>query len=115
MSNQFQDYEISDSTIHHLRTCGMTQMMPIQYKSFDHIYNGLNVIGKDKTGSGKTLAYTLPIMERKRKNGHSLNGSAKKPWAIIITPTRELATQIEAEIKRICVQPREFQTICIYG
>lgn len=42
------------------------EFFPIQYNTFDFIYNGKDIIARDRTGSGKTIAFTLPVIERFR-------------------------------------------------
>jgi ATP-dependent RNA helicase DDX21 len=46
---------------------GVKSLFPIQYQTYDLIFNGKDVKAKDKTGSGKTLAFSLPIIEKFRK------------------------------------------------
>jgi superfamily II DNA/RNA helicase len=46
---------------------GIKKFFPVQYETFEFIYQGLDVIARDRTGSGKTIAFALPIIERFRK------------------------------------------------
>ena len=46
---------------------GIQRFFPVQYETFDDIYAGNDVIARDRTGSGKTIAFSLPIIERFRK------------------------------------------------
>ena len=72
-------------------------MFKIQAACFKPIYEGYDIIARDRTGSGKTLAFTLPLLERYREK---LQGRfpQKTPLILIILPTRELAMQVFAEI-----------------
>lgn len=63
-------------------------MTPIQNATFNHIFNGKNVIARDKTGSGKTFAFAIPIIE-KLKSMKKLSKN-KNPVLLVLTPTREL-------------------------
>jgi len=45
---------------------GIKTLLPIQYETFEFIYNGLDVVAKDRTGSGKTIAFSLPTILRLR-------------------------------------------------
>ena len=66
-------------------------LFPIQYKTFNYIYEGHDLIGRDRTGSGKTLAYALPIIERYRAEKYfEKKTRARKPIVLVIVPTREL-------------------------
>nr|CAD7577548.1 unnamed protein product [Timema californicum] len=66
---------------------GVTKPTPIQVNCIPHILNGENCIGGAKTGSGKTLAFALPILQRLCEDPYGI-------FALILTPTRELAFQI---------------------
>ena len=46
---------------------GITKLFPIQSASYELVYKGDDLIGKDRTGSGKTLSYALPLTEKFRK------------------------------------------------
>ena len=61
---KIEHYLKSNVFIKQLKAKGIFQLFPIQYQTFHSIYNGKDIIGKDRTGSGKTLAFTLPILEK---------------------------------------------------
>ncbi len=76
---------------------------PIQGEALPNIMSGRDFIGIAKTGSGKTLAYLLPMFRhilanvglmKRSKTSNSVRHSASQPLALILTPTRELATQV---------------------
>lgn len=67
---------------------GVKNLFPVQYKTFNDIYDRKDMIVRDVTGSGKTLGFSLPIVEYLRKN-KLLN--TDKTQTIILAPTRELA------------------------
>ena len=64
----------------------------IQAKTFSHIMAGKDVVGQARTGTGKTLGFALPLIELLKKNPSKLRG--RKPRAIVMLPTRELAIQV---------------------
>ena len=64
----------------------MKALFPIQYHTYSLIYAGKDIKAKDKTGSGKTLAFSLPIIERFRKERVFKEG--KLPKYLIMLPTR---------------------------
>jgi len=75
---------------------GKTNAFPIQEDTLPDTLAGRDVLGRGKTGSGKTLAFSLPMVARLGRSG----GRARPghPRALVLAPTRELATQIEAVI-----------------
>ncbi|KAI9295092.1 P-loop containing nucleoside triphosphate hydrolase protein [Neoconidiobolus thromboides FSU 785] len=85
---------------------------PIQAQAIPAIMSGRDVIGVAKTGSGKTLAFLLPMFRHIRDQRPLRNGDG--PIAIIMTPTRELATQIHRECKPF-LKASNLKAICAYG
>ena len=69
-----------------LESKGIKALFSIQYRTFEKILAGRDVKAKDKTGSGKTLAFSLPIIERFRKEQVFCHG--KDPKFLIMLPTR---------------------------
>lgn len=72
-----------------LSGCGYTTPTPIQAQSIPDILNGKDLVASAQTGTGKTAAFVLPALHRL-----SMTGSTKKTRILILTPTRELASQI---------------------
>ena len=68
---------------------------------------GRDVLAKSPTGSGKTLAFALPLVER-------LDASEKRPSALVLVPTRELAAQVAAELGTIA-PARDLRVAAVYG
>ncbi|HWZ58117.1 MAG TPA: DEAD/DEAH box helicase [Gemmatimonadaceae bacterium] len=71
-----------------VRDVGYTQPTPIQREAIPLALRGRDLIGLAQTGTGKTAAFTLPIIDR-------LLGGPQRTRALILTPTRELAAQVE--------------------
>lgn len=88
----FSDLGIAKSILDILAKLDFTKPTPIQIKAIPPALNGQDLIGIAQTGTGKTLAFGIPILERLGKT---------KKQAIIIAPTRELASQVEENIKEI--------------
>ncbi|KAG2211579.1 hypothetical protein INT47_008675 [Mucor saturninus] len=84
----------------------------IQAQAIPAIMNGRDVIGVAKTGSGKTIAFLLPMF-RHIKDQRPLE-TGEGPIAIIMTPTRELATQIHKECKPF-LKILNLRAVCAYG
>ena len=71
---------------------GITAPFPIQALTIADALAGRDVCGKAKTGSGKTLAFGLPILQTVEK------AEPSRPRALVLVPTRELATQVAEEL-----------------
>jgi len=100
---------LSQSVIDILSSKGITHFTPVQGEAFDPIVARRDVIGRSRTGTGKTLAFGLPSMTRmveytrdsgkRESNGRMAKG--RKPSMIILCPTRELARQVQDELKQV--------------
>lgn len=90
----FKKLGISSKITEKLRRKGIVEATEIQEQSIPEILKGKDFIGKAKTGTGKTFAFILPIIQNIDKDNDNVQ-------AIIITPTRELASQISREVKDI--------------
>lgn len=102
--------EIMDLITNHLQFVALT---PIQSQAIPAIMSGRDVIGISKTGSGKTVAFLLPLI-RQLKAQPPLKGGETGPIGLILTPTRELAVQIQEEVSKF-VQGSGIQSICCVG
>ena len=67
---------------------------PIQARVLPEALAGRDVLAKSPTGSGKTLSFAIPILER-------LEPGERKPAALVLVPTRELATQVAGEFQAL--------------
>ena len=72
---------------------GITTPTPIQAATLPDSLAGRDVLGRGRTGSGKTIAFVLPLLSRLAASGK--RPQPRRPRALILAPTRELATQIE--------------------
>lgn len=84
---------------------GYINLMPIQEKTIPAILEGKDIIGIANTGTGKTAAFLIPIIENIIKNPDY--------HALIITPTRELALQIQGEFRQFTRHISAYSTFCI--
>lgn len=105
--------EIGSKTVGKLQGLGINYLFPIQEQCFRPIFDGKDVIGRDLTGSGKTLAFSIPLVEKFRKEGLFEGRSSLK--AIILAPTRELALQVSKVLKCLRHHGDEFKVITVYG
>jgi ATP-independent RNA helicase DbpA len=77
-----------------LAELGFERPTEIQAKALPVLLQGRDLIGQSKTGSGKTLAFSLPILQK-------IDLSLRRPQALVLCPTRELAVQVAREIRRV--------------
>lgn len=99
----FRDLRLDPRIIRSIEHLGFTQPTPIQQEAVPAVMVGKDLIVSSKTGSGKTLAYLLPMMQRLLK---SKPLSQKDPRAVILAPTRELASQIYAQLRLFVANTR---------
>ena len=90
----FPELGVSAPVSEALARRGITEPFEIQSKVMRDALSGRDVLAKSRTGSGKTLAFAIPIVERTTRK-------SRKPLALILVPTRELAVQVTEETKEI--------------
>ncbi len=94
---------------------GYTEPTPIQQKGIPVVLAGEDVMAAAQTGTGKTAAFMLPIIERLQPQASTSVSPARHPVrALVLTPTRELALQVE-ESARTYSQHLALRTACVYG
>ncbi|UYQ63081.1 DEAD/DEAH box helicase [Streptomyces peucetius] len=86
----FGDLGLPEGVVRKLAQNGVTTPFPIQAATIPDALAGKDILGRGRTGSGKTLSFGLPTLAT-LAGGHT---EKKKPRAIILTPTRELAMQV---------------------
>lgn len=103
----FTSLGINERLVNILKVNGITEPMPVQEKSIPELLDGKDIIAQAQTGTGKTLAFLLPIMQK-------INPDVDFTQAMIITPTRELAIQITAIVKKL-IEGTELKMLAVYG
>jgi ATP-dependent RNA helicase DeaD len=93
MKSNFTKLGVSEELAEALAQQGYTEPTPIQKEAIPVVMAGQDVIAQAQTGTGKTLAFVLPILE-------NFDPVKSYTQALIITPTRELALQITAEVQK---------------
>jgi len=91
-----------------LREAGFAEPRAIQEKTIPAGMEGRDVLGLAQTGTGKTAAFALPILDQRIRN------QSKGPSALILAPTRELANQIDAEIRTLA-KFTSIRTVTVFG
>lgn len=88
---------------------GYETATPVQAGVIPRAIQGIDVLGQARTGTGKTAAFAIPILERMDKPRKS-----KRPRALALVPTRELAVQVRDEVDRLS-HGRKLKTVAVYG
>lgn len=108
MSNkQFKDLALKEEILKAIDDMGFENPSEIQEKAIPFLLEGHDVIGQAQTGTGKTLAFGIPVLN----NLESVKGEIK---SIILTPTRELAIQVNNELTRVSKYTK-FKLLPVYG
>jgi superfamily II DNA/RNA helicase len=105
--NTFADFRLCGELTNNLKKRNFSTPAPIQDQAIEHILDGRDVIGIANTGTGKTAAFLLPLIDK------VYNDKSQK--VLIITPTRELALQIENELRLFSWGMKIFFASCVGG
>lgn len=109
---QFTDLNLIEPLLRAISAQGYTHPTPIQEQAIPHVLNGRDMIGCAQTGTGKTAAFALPILQRLAQTPPPRGG--RRVRALVLSPTRELATQI-AENFTIYGRHTGLKTLVVYG
>ena len=104
----FSELELHPTLLANLRAQGYVTPTPIQTEAIPAALAGRNLVGLAQTGTGKTAAFVLPILQ------HLLDGRRGPIRALIVTPTRELADQVNAAVQ-VLGQGTGLRSAAIYG
>lgn len=107
IKHKFSDFNISEILKDNIAARRYETPTPIQDQVIPHILEGKDVVGIANTGTGKTAAFLIPLIDKVIKN--------RENRVLIIAPTRELATQIDKELKSFSNNLNIHSVICIGG
>ena len=108
-TNPFAALGVPADVVAALDAQGITSPFPIQELTIRDGLAGRDVCGQAKTGSGKTLAFGIPLVSRL-----SHRAAPRKPLALVLVPTRELAAQVEREMVWLA-KPGGYSVVSVYG
>ena len=108
----FTELGVPASLTKALAALGITTPFPIQAASLPDSLAGKDVLGRGRTGSGKTYAFALPLLARLAASNKPRRPG--RPRALILAPTRELATQIDAALAPLAAALR-LRTLVVFG
>ncbi len=104
----FDRFELDSILTRGLEAAGFREPRPIQVETIPACLEGQDVMGLAQTGTGKTAAFALPILQR------LIEEPGAGPLVLVLAPTRELAIQIDAEI-RLLAKYTKIETVTIFG
>ena len=103
----FNDFGLDAHLAAAIADMGLVTPSPIQDQVIPLILEGNDVVGLAQTGTGKTAAFLVPVIHKTLKE--------RGRQTLILTPTRELAIQIEQEFRRLTPRMNLFSTVCVGG
>lgn len=107
-TTDFSSLDLAPELLQVVQELGYEEMTPIQAASIPLILDGKDIIGQSKTGSGKTAAFALPIL-------NTLDLENRNIQALILCPTRELATQVVGEFRKLGRRYEGLQILSLTG
>lgn len=111
----FDDLGLSPEILRAVREEGYADPTPIQVAAIPLVLAGRDLMARAQTGTGKTAAFALPILERMRGHANTSFSPARHPIRVlVVTPTRELAVQVEASF-RAYGRHIALRSVVIYG
>lgn len=106
--HNFVDFIIDEKLKANIITKGYVTPTPIQDKAIPHVLKGQDVVGIANTGTGKTAAFLIPLIDKVLKNPKETN-------VLIVVPTRELAIQIQDELRGFTPKMNIYSVCCVGG
>jgi superfamily II DNA/RNA helicase len=106
-THTFRDFGLFPALVEAIAAKKLTTPSPIQDQIIPHILNGRDVVGLAETGTGKTAAFLIPLINKTLKTRQELT--------LILAPTRELAIQVEAELRALTPRMHLYATVCVGG
>lgn len=105
---KFDELNIDERILRAIEDMGCEETSPIQTQAIPAVCEGIDVVGQAQTGTGKTAAYTIPMLMK-------IDPQIKKPQAIVLCPTRELAVQVAEEIRKLAKYMSDIKVLPVYG
>jgi len=104
----FNDLELAPALREAVADLGFTQLTPIQAVALPPLLAGRDLIGQAPTGSGKTVAFALPLLQR-------ITLAERRVQALVLCPTRELVTQVMAEVRAVGKRSPGLRVVSLIG
>ncbi|MEG0765740.1 MAG: DEAD/DEAH box helicase [Pseudoflavonifractor sp.] len=104
----YADLNLSPEVMRAINKKGFVQTTPVQAGAIPCFMDWKDVIAKAPTGTGKTLAFGVPMVEH-------IDPACTDVQALVLAPTRELAIQIQEELRDLCEFKEGVRSVCLYG
>ena len=104
----YADLNLSPAIMKALDKKGYVRATPVQAGAIPYFMEWKDVIAKAPTGTGKTFAFGIPMVEH-------IDPACEDVQALVLAPTRELAVQIQEELRDLCEFKEGVRTVCLYG
>jgi ATP-dependent RNA helicase RhlE len=98
-TSNFNELGLSEPILRAISDAGYTTPTPIQSKAIPQVLSGGDLLAGAQTGTGKTAGFTLPILHILSQKARNADAIKSRPRCLMLTPTRELAAQIEESVK----------------
>jgi ATP-dependent RNA helicase RhlE len=98
-TSNFNELGLSEPILRAISDAGYTTPTPIQAKAIPQVLSGGDLLAGAQTGTGKTAGFTLPILHILSQKARNADAIKSRPRCLMLTPTRELAAQIEESVK----------------
>ena len=105
---EYRQLGLSDELMRAIDKKGYVQATPVQAGAIPYFMDWKDVIAKAPTGTGKTFAFGIPMVEH-------INPENADVQALVLAPTRELAIQIQDELRDLCAFKEGVRVVCLYG
>ena len=109
MTTSFAELGLNEQILAGVDALGFSTPTPVQAGAIPEVLAGRDVVASAQTGTGKTAAFALPTLQR------IANESGRGPHALVVTPTRELAAQIDDVVKVVCQKTGQRAVIVMGG
>ena len=107
MTDQFEQFKILPQVRENLKKMGIKVPMPVQQQAIPSLLKGRDVLARAQTGTGKTLAFLIPLAQK-------IDPAKSYVQALVITPTRELAQQVNEVMKQV-LEGLDIKTLAVIG
>ena len=109
MTTSFAELGLNEQILAGVESLGFSTPTPVQAGAIPEVLTGRDVVASAQTGTGKTAAFALPTLQR------IAGKSGRGPHALVVTPTRELAAQIDDVVKVVCQKTGQRAVIVMGG
>jgi ATP-dependent RNA helicase RhlE len=109
----FTDLGLDEPLVRAVADLGYDTPTPIQVQAIPSLLTGRDLLGCARTGTGKTAAFALPLLQRLTQAGRPRR--RRQPRALVLTPTRELALQVDQSFRDYAKHLGNLRFACIFG